>query len=87
MIAFSRALPEEDERPVPKLIVGPCIVTPQSEDQSVLRSATPGNDDLVAADVARQQTELVMLQRALVSCGLMGDKTNRTCKTDRTKES
>jgi hypothetical protein len=92
MIAFSRVMMEEHERPAPILIFGPCIVTPQLEEQSVLCNATPSNDDLFAVHVARQQTELAMLQRALVSCGLMGHETNgtlptgRTHATDRTKE-
>jgi hypothetical protein len=40
---------------------------------------------LVAAHLARQQAELAMLQRALVSCGLMGHETNGTRPTDRTR--
>jgi len=86
MIAFSETMVEENERPAPILIFGPYIVTPQSEDQPVLLNADPCNDDLVAAHVARQQTELAMLQRALVSCGLMSHETNGTRATDRTKE-
>ena len=85
MIAFSTTMVEENETPEPIPIFGPYIVTPQSEDQPVLLNATPRNDDLVAAHLARQQAELAMLQRALVSCGLMGHETNGTRPTDRTR--
>ncbi len=75
MIAFSRELLEEDERPAPMLIVGPRMIVKQADNQIANRDDLPSEDELHATHVARQQAELAMLQRALIRCGLFENAT------------
>lgn len=77
MIAFSRELLEEDERPSSILIVGPRMIVKQADNQIANRDDFPSEDELHATHVARQQSELAMLQRALIRCGLFENATGR----------
>lgn len=74
MIAFSRELQEEDERPSLMLIVGPIVEIPRREHVAAsLRDAEfePRRDSAAC----RLQAELAMLQRALIRCGLFENAT------------
>jgi len=75
VIAFSRELLEEDERPAPVLIVAPRMIVEQADNQIANRDDFPSEDELHATHVARLQTELAMLQRALIRCGLLENAT------------
>ena len=74
MIAFSRELLEEDERSSPILIVGPIVEIPKIENVAAsLRDAE--FESRRDSATCRQQAELVILQRALVRCGLFENAT------------
>ena len=74
MIAFSRELLEEDERPAPMLIVGPIVEIPKIEHVAAsLRDAE--FESRRDSATCRQQAELAMLQRALIRCGLFENAT------------
>ena len=74
MIAFSRELLEEDERPAPMLIVGPIVEIPKIEHVAAsLRDAE--FESRRDSATCRLQAELAMLQRALIRCGLFENAT------------
>lgn len=78
MTAFSNdALKTEDRSPNPLLIIGPRVVVRQTPDDSVQGYLNTSVAEMVAANVAREQQNLAMLQRALVRCGLISVKRNK----------
>jgi hypothetical protein len=51
------------------------MIVKQADNQIANRDDFPSEDELHATNVARQQAELAMLQRALIRCGLFENAT------------
>jgi len=74
MIAFSRESTDEDAPPFRVLFIGPQAIARRIESSSFPHDMSMVDEELNTADVARQQQELAMLQRALVHCRLIDKK-------------
>jgi hypothetical protein len=74
MIALSKEPLEDDDRRTPLLLVGPHIVVSHAQNHTANREVNAYDDGVIAAQVARQQAELSMLQLALFRCGLIGQQ-------------
>lgn len=72
MIAFASEPRTADPTSSPTLILGPRLVFRSPDTRPGPPDVTECDCELVASQIAQRQTELAILRRALVRCGLTG---------------